>query len=209
MSEIIDFVVGGVHPKQRYLNVLPNKYKPDLVIGSPPCKYYSRLQQLVKYMNRNDPVWLAEFENNLEGAKRHVVFCCHLYDKQRKRGAYFLHEHPWSAGSCDVAAMKKLTAQSDVMTVYADQCQFGLETHIKSVHGERGPAKKPTGFMTNAHCIAESLARVCPGDHKHIPLMGGRADAAAKYPMGLCRAICGGLVKQLKYDKTSLVNTGK
>ena len=132
----------------------------------------------------------------MEKAKRHVEFCCYLYNKQRKRGAYFLHEHPWSAGSWEIEAMIKLTAQKDVMTVYADQCQFGLETHIHSVNGERGPAKKPTGFATNSHCMAEALARVCPGDHVHVPLMGGRAEGAAKYPMGFCRAICSGFVKQ-------------
>ena len=59
---------------------------PDLVIGSPPCTYFSRLQELCKHMFKDDPEWQRRFQENLEGAKRHVRFCCQLYEKQRARG---------------------------------------------------------------------------------------------------------------------------
>ena len=67
-----------------------------------------------------------------------------------------------------------------------------------------GPAKKPTGFLTNSAHIPEELNHRCPGDHIHIPLMGGRAAEAAIYPDKLCEAVCRGL----KAHKESL-RTGK
>ena len=49
--------------------------------------------------------------------------------------------------------------------------------------------------MTNFRCIARELIRSCNGQHTHQALVDGRAKDAARYPDGLCRAICRGLVK--------------
>ena len=51
------------------------KDKPKLVIGSPPCTLFSRLQELNKHMYRNHVVWMAQFEDNIAQAKRYVSFC--------------------------------------------------------------------------------------------------------------------------------------
>ena len=59
---------------------------------------------------------------------------------------------------------------------------------------------KPIGFLTNSKHIARELSRRCPRDHAHVPLVGGRAAAAAIYPHNLCCAICRGLARQLKED---------
>ena len=71
--------------------------KPKLVIGSPPCTFFSRLQELNKHMYRNDEIWMAKFQENIEQAKRYVRFCAKIYEHQREAGRYFLHEHPWLA----------------------------------------------------------------------------------------------------------------
>jgi hypothetical protein len=67
---------------------------------------------------------------------------------------------------------------------------------------EQGSAliKKPTGFMTNAPCLADRLSRPCTGDHRHILLMGGRAKRAEIYPGELCREIIIGLSDQMRMD---------
>ena len=52
--------------------------------------------------------------------------------------------------------------------------------------------------MTNSIEIAEQLQRRCKGDHEHQWLTGKRASEAARYPEGLCRAICIGLMKELR-----------
>ena len=63
-----------------------------------------------------------------------------------------------------------------------------------------GHVKKLTRFMTNAPCLAESLRRRCPGDHRHITLVDGRAKSAEVYPDGLCKAICAGFRNQTEQD---------
>ena len=50
--------------------------------------------------------------------------------------------------------------------------------------------------MTNSHYIARQLEKSCAGTHEHQALTGGRADA--RYPQGLCQAICKGLVDELR-----------
>ena len=42
---------------------------------------------------------------------------------------------------------------------------------------------------------------MCPGDHQHQPHVSGRAEGAAVYPEGLCRAICRGLVRQIELER--------
>lgn len=92
-----------------------------------------------------------------------------------------------------------------MITVIADQCEFGLTTVGPNGHGL---AQKPTRFMTNSACIAQNLDRRCrntrthsQSKHEHIPPMNGRAKAAQKYPNVLRKAICKGLVKQMQVDR--------
>ena len=40
--------------------------EPKLVIGSPPCTFFSRLQELNKHMYRNDATWMAKFHEGIE-----------------------------------------------------------------------------------------------------------------------------------------------
>ena len=51
--------------------------KPFMLIGSPPCTLFSTLQNLSKNV-RNE----AEFQKQLEIAKKHVRFCVELYTMQ-------------------------------------------------------------------------------------------------------------------------------
>ena len=86
--------------RQRAWEIL-ERDRPLLVIGSPPCTYFSMLQELNKHLHKGDPAWLQRFDNNLQKAKRHVRFCCEMYEYQIANGKYFLHEHPWLARSWD------------------------------------------------------------------------------------------------------------
>ncbi len=53
--------------------------------------------------------------------------------------------------------------------------------------------------MTNCPGIAEELQRKCDGSHTHQELLGNnRAGKAAEYPEQLCKAICQGLLKEMK-----------
>ena len=58
--------------------------------------------------------------------------------------------------------------------------------------------------MTNSQCIADELNKKCDGSHEHQALVSGRAKDAARYPEGLCRAVCRGLVKQRRRNVMNL-----
>ena len=87
-----------------------------------------------------------------------------------------------------------------MLTTLADQC-YGLATNSAGVGFGMSPEQKKTRFMINGACIAEELKRKCDGSHKHQQLVGGRAAKAAIYPEGLCRAICKGLMGEMKKSR--------
>ncbi len=71
------------------------------------------------------------------------------------------------------------------------------------------------GTGEEAHEVHDEQPRDCqgtpqnmPGGHIHIPLLGGRAAAAAIYPKELCEAIVRGLVKQKKLHDNGTVTLG-
>ena len=181
--------------------------KPLLVIGSPPCTLFSRLQELNKFMYKDSAVWMAKFQERMQQAKRYVKVCVDIYLYQREQGRYFLHEHPWLATSWSLECITSFLEKDDVRRVQTHMCQLGMVSRTGGAGSEVGPVLKPTGFMTNSVHIANELHRLCPRDHKHVHLVGGRAAEAAIYPPGLCKAICKGLAKQKREDQIGTIRT--
>ena len=52
--------------------------EPLLVIGSPPCTVFSRLQELNKHIYQDSKKWLEQFQIRMEQAKRYVRFCTRI-----------------------------------------------------------------------------------------------------------------------------------
>ena len=164
------------------------EYKTFLVIGSPCCTMFSQLQGLNK--------WGPEqWKKYREGVKR-IEFLLEIYRHQMEQGRIFLHEHPLGATSWKLPKVEQLMRDNRVFTCAADQCMYGLTTRADK--GKRMKAKKPTRFLTNGAELAKELRKRCNKRHEHQHLIGGRAAAAAKYPEGLCRAICAGLMAEIK-----------
>lgn len=163
--------------------------KPMLVTGSPPCTLFSRPQDLNKSVYQSSQEWMANFQERMQQAKRYVNFCTDIYNYQTEQGRYSVHEHPWLPTNWSLDCFTELLNQEDVRRVQTHMCQFGMVARTGGVGSEVGPLLKPTGFKTNSVQIANELHRVCPGEHKHVHLIGGRAAAAAIYPPGLCEAI--------------------
>ena len=107
----------------------------------------------------------------------------------------FIHEHPKGATSWGMRQIQKLAEEEEVDVVEADQCMYGLKTRGKG-KSEWIPAKKPTRFLTNSRPIARELQRKCDHTHPHQQLVDGRASEAARYPEGLCKAICRGIAEE-------------
>ena len=82
--------------------------------------------------------------------------------------------------------MEELLKDPRVQVAYADQLQFGLTAKIQAGSDERGPDKKPTGFVGNSWAIARRLRRTCNHEHEHVKLEGGRAKATTLYPDERC-----------------------
>ena len=104
--------------------------KPMLVVGSPPCTYFSTLQELNKFNQRFNLEWMEKFNMNLVKAIEHIKFCIKIYLIQMEAGRNFLHEPPWGAKSWAIPEMEELLADARVEVSYADQCQFGLTSKI-------------------------------------------------------------------------------
>ena len=68
--------------------------RPMLLIGSPMCTAFSRLQNMnLAKMKRK------EVNKVSEHGTKHLEFCMHLYKLQHSLGLYFLHEHREQATS--------------------------------------------------------------------------------------------------------------
>jgi hypothetical protein len=90
--------------------------EPFLVIGSPPCTMFSRLQ-----LNLNaGKMGKAEWERRLRAAEVLLVFAAAVYALQVRAGRHFLHEHPATATSWTHPAIVKLRAKPSVDVVVAD-----------------------------------------------------------------------------------------
>ena len=131
----------------------------------------------------------------------HLNFVCELYRIQIKNGTYFLHEHPGPALSWKLPCVQDIMAHENVDRVVGDQCQYGQsELH-------NNPVKKATGWMSNAPCVLQSLAKRCSGRNgscsragggRHATASGRLAREVAVYPFDLCKAILVGLQRQLR-----------
>ena len=107
----------------------------------------------------------------------------------------FLHENPAHAKSWALPCIRKLMRDLGVYVVEADLCMYGMKTWGAS-KSQLMFAKKPTRFMTNSQVLGRELSRRYDEIHEHQPLLDGRAKDAARYPPGLCRAICKGISKE-------------
>ena len=146
------------HVQHKVLCML-NKDKPGLVVASPPCTLFSTLQA----MNPKPA------EEAWQDALEMVEFSVKICRMQAKAGRYFLFEHPLNATSWKVTSLSKLKKEHGVFEAIGDMCAFGM----KAADGwGEGYARKPTRFLTNSKAIFEKLSSRCPGEHRHVSLVG-------------------------------------
>ena len=166
-----------------------DKYKPRLIVGSPMCAMFRALQNLTP--------WTEEKQHRWREDRKHLQFVGELYKQQIKEGRWFLHVHPASATSWSLKDITDVMDMEGVDVTAADQCMFGLKTW--GMDGKSWePAVKKTRFMSNSPEILSELTRKCDEQHRHQQLLWSRAGPAARYPEGLCRVICMGLLKGLR-----------
>ena len=124
-------------------------------------------------------------------------FAIKLYRLQAENGRWFLHEHPNSATSWKMPEMVNLMKELEITKNVAHMCRYGM--YSKDANG-LGKVKKPTGFITNSSYLADQLGNKCLGGHRHVQLLGGRAQACQIYPDKLCRAMLRGIRLELVHS---------
>lgn len=154
--------------------------KPRVVILSPPCGSFSKLQNM-------NP-WSAKRERDLWRGVVMLKFAMEVAKEQMAENRYFVFEHPDSATSWRRKEVEAIGRAVGVRQVVADQCMYGQT--VRDRQGHKTPAKKRTRFMTNLEDAERELSRKCDKNHKHEALVGGKAKATEKYPEALCKAMC-------------------
>ena len=113
-------------------------------------------------------------------------------------GKHFSIENPLGSLIWDTPALADLLRAARAFCVDFDQCAFGA------------PSKKPTRFLVSHQSFQIPLARLCPGNHKHVVLKGKvfseqfgrvvyRTKLAQVYPPAMCKIIAQ-CMKQLWID---------
>ena len=100
--------------------------------------------------------------------------------------------------------MERISQRDDVYVVRGPMCKWGMTaTDRRGLQGT-GYVRKETGWMTNHPGLAELLENECTNKtgeapwHRHVHLIGGIAQQAAKYPPQLVRAVLKCLKKELE-----------
>ena len=181
---------------------LIDEKQPQWLIGSPPCTPFSIWNYAMSFKKMSK----EKVRAMVEEGQRHLHFVSSLYRKQLAAGRHFLHEHPATALSWKDPMIAALSRHPLVHCVVADQCQYGLTSHVSNKEGKRLPALKPTRFMTSSPQMAAQLSKRCKRDHVHQQLVGGRAAEAAFYPLPLIRAILQGMRDTADAESTSKAN---
>ena len=127
------------------------------------------------------------YERELRLAVDHILFMLEIYQMQIDGGRYFLHEHPAGASSWQLPEVQQFILTNEVELITNHLCMFGLQVEGQ---GEKGLAKKPTRWMTNAPELAAALNVQCNGQHPHLKILGGQRSAQAQvYPVKLIKTI--------------------
>jgi len=97
---------------------------PIVLIGSPPCTWFSPLQNISKH--KRDA---ADLEAQEAEAMHHLKVATGAYKEQHLRGRYFLHEHPAAASSWKTDPIKEVEALHGVRNCARAHVQMGACEH--------------------------------------------------------------------------------
>ena len=89
-----------------------------------------------------------------------------------------------------ISLMDDLQIQSAV----AHMCKYGMQSsEMLGIGKEKGP----TGCLTNSQYRMDNMKNTCLGGHKHIQLVGCKAQECQVYPDKLCREMLSGIRLEL------------
>ena len=160
--------------------------RPKLLVTSPPCTMYSKLQRLwnVKKMSPE------EYNRRKAIADEYLQFSHTCNKVQHNAGRSFAHEHPAGASSWKEDSTQAVLNLPGIYNALFDQCQFGL------VSPRGTPLKKRTRILCNNVQLFNALhgCNCRPGLHAHCVIMGFEdgyrlSTWSENYPPALCNAL--------------------
>ena len=162
------------------------QHRPKLLVTSPPCTMYSKLQRLwnIKRMSPED------YARRKAIADEYLWFAHTCNKIQHNAGRSFAHEHPAGASSWAEDSTRAVVTLPGTYNALFDQCQFGLTL-------PRGtPLKEQTRLLCNNVRLLNALhgCKCRRGLHTHKPIMGSEAGHRLStwseiYPPALCNAL--------------------
>ena len=148
------------------------------VHGGPPCKTFS-IARSPKERTKDVPLGRGPLSHALLEGNRLLLAWLAVLFVVLKCASHGTHEHPHSAYSWHVPALKWFMSQPGVSRIVYACCAFGP--------GVDGFLYRKDTALLAVHCPwLEPLGRRCPGFHKHTRLEGGLTTKAAPYPEGVC-----------------------
>ena len=160
--------------------------RPKLLVTSPPCTMYSRLQQLWNVKNMSP----EEYNRRKAIADEYLQFSHTCNKVQHNAGRSFAHEHPAGASSWKEDSTQAVLNLPGMYNALFDQCQFGL------VSPRGTPLKKRTRILCNNVQLFNALhgCNCRPGSHVHCVIMGCEdgyrlSTWSENYPLALCHAM--------------------
>ena len=172
--------------RRKFLKKLREE-EPDSVLLSPPCRLWSRLQELTAAKGDEFQERLIQLRE--EDHDTILTFCAVVYEEQRRNGRDATLEHPWRSKAWKTRAFCKMKGHD----TYVDQCQYKLK--LPDDEGVIRPVRKPTCFRTTGSVIRDLLWNTCSEEHQHTPLEGSipgagpRSKLAENYPPPLASKI--------------------
>ena len=164
--------------------------RPGLVVISPPCTLFSRLQQLSRWKTQ-DAESMERYLRRLRQAKVLLHFGLEIAQEVKSCRGIFVFEHPLTSEAWSLPKMQQFIKDDDNHLARGDQCMYGLVDY----NGEK--LQKPTGWITNSTAIAQRLSKTCNREHRHAHILGNdaggsRSAQAQHYPKELVMAILQG-----------------
>ena len=92
--------------------------KPKLIVGSPMCTMFSRLQTFSGWSEEKSRRWTE--------ARLHIKFMVKVYKHQVENQRWFLHEHPSTSTSWALEEIQKMMKMEGVQVSQAHQCMYDL-----------------------------------------------------------------------------------
>ena len=160
--------------------------RPKLLVTSPPCTMYSKLQRLWN-IKRMSP---EEYTRRKAIVDEYLWFAHTCNKIQHNAGRSFAHEHPAGASSWTEDSTQAVVTLPGTYNALFDQCQFGLTS-------PRGtPLKKKTRILCNNAQLFNALhgCNCRRGSHTHTRIMGSEdghrlSTWSENYPPALCHAL--------------------